>query len=268
MADSHDTFDAGWLALREPVDHRSRSTALVDLASEFGRAHGWTRGLDLGCGSGSNLRFLVPRLEGVTRWVALDHDPELLQRVAIPDSAGLETVVGDLAREGLIETRRCDLVTVSALLDLVTESWMDELARICAEGSRGALFALTYDGTVTWDDADPVSEAVRVAVNRHQTGQKGMGRALGPAAARVAAERFQAVGMTVRTESTPWRLSGPADAPLARSLVDGWTEAAVEMDPARRDAFLEWRVGRMGHLDRDGWTLTVGHVDLLALPGA
>jgi hypothetical protein len=54
-------FSAQWLDLREPVDHRSRNVELGRrLARHF---EGWRpiTVVDLGCGTGSNLRATAPR---------------------------------------------------------------------------------------------------------------------------------------------------------------------------------------------------------------
>ena len=50
-----ETFDPGWLALREPVDHRSRSSVGIPDLADWWRAKEASRVLDLGCGTGSNL---------------------------------------------------------------------------------------------------------------------------------------------------------------------------------------------------------------------
>ena len=55
-------FAAAWLALREPYDHAARSAALADrFAAAVGKA---PHLLDLGCGTGSNLRYLAARSTG------------------------------------------------------------------------------------------------------------------------------------------------------------------------------------------------------------
>ena len=55
-------FAPDWLALREPYDHAARSAALAD---RFAAAVGATPHLiDLGCGTGANLRYLAPRIAG------------------------------------------------------------------------------------------------------------------------------------------------------------------------------------------------------------
>lgn len=267
---SDDTFTPDWLALREPTDHRSRAHDLTDRLAAAGSAAGWSRVTDLGTGTGSNLRYLGPRLPWARRWTAVDHDPQVLARVSALTGMDVSTVTGDLRLAGLEAATAADLVTASALLDLVTEEWLVDLARVCA-GSAGPpaiLFALSYNGTVGWsDEGDPGDALVHDAVNRHQEGEKGMGRALGPTAAPAAAAILEEVGYAVTLAPSPWILSGASDAPLALALMDGWVEAAVEVLPERADEIRGWRSRRGEAVSQGRVTLTVGHTDLLALPG-
>ena len=57
-----ETFTADWLALREPVDHRSRADDLLNVLGTWWETAGGSRIADLGSGTGSNLRYLAPRL--------------------------------------------------------------------------------------------------------------------------------------------------------------------------------------------------------------
>lgn len=272
MAD--DRFEADWLALREPVDHRSRDEDGARMAGEEARRRGWTRAVDLGSGSGSNLRYLAPFLPGIRSWGAVDHDAGLLDRIVPPGGIDLERIHGDLAREGLEAIRGADLVTGSALLDLVSEVWLRSLVSRCAEDSAAALFALSYDGSVRWLPEEPGDRVVLGLVNRHQRRDKGLGGALGPEAATVARGLFEAAGYTVRLVRTPWQLAGAEDAALALRLLDGWAEAAREEDPDAAAGIQAWRERRSSGIR--GWgrggapesVLEVGHLDLLALPPA
>ena len=277
------TFDPAWLALREPVDHRSRAEAAMSVLGPAWRAGGWSRVVDLGSGTGSNLRYLEPRLPGTRRWTLVDHDAELLQRAAASDGAEVTRVVGDLSAAGLdaIRDSEADLVTASALLDLVSKAWLGELAAVCRTCGSAALFALTYDGAIRWRAAagdprpadDPDDALVRRSVNAHQRRDKGLGPAVGPLAGPTAETIFRAAGYRVWLLPSPWRL-GPGDAALARALVDGWEAAAVEAlqdAPAQEgaadaDRVRAWAERRRATIESGRFGLTVGHLDLLALP--
>ena len=277
------TFDPAWLALREPVDHRSRAAAAVSLLAPAWRAGGWSRVVDLGAGTGSNLRYLAPRLPGIRSWTLVDHDAALLARAAAPDGAELTRVVGDLAGEGLdaVAGSNADLVTASALLDLTSKDWLGALVAACRGSGSAALFALNYDGGIQWHAAaddprpsdDPDDALVRRSVNAHQRRDKGLGPALGPMAGLTAEIAFRAAGYRAWLLPSPWRL-GPADAALARALVDGWEAAAVEQlreatpaDAPGVDRVRAWAERRRTTIAAGRFGLTVGHVDLLALPG-
>ncbi len=278
------TFDPAWLALREPVDHRSRAAAALSLLAPAWRAGGWSRIVDLGSGTGSNLRYLAPRLPGVRSWTLVDRDAGLLERAAGPAEASVTRVVGDLATEGLDAVRESegDLVTGSALLDLVSKDWLRELAAACREAGSAALFALNYDGGLQWqaaaDDPRPVDDpddtTVRRSFNAHQRRDKGLGPALGPMAGLNAEMIFRAAGYRrVWLLPSPWRL-GPGDAELARALVGGWEAAAVEQlreaadgdAPAVVQRVRAWAQRRRATIGSGRFGLMVGHVDLLALP--
>src|SRR4051812_49734447 len=71
-------FSAEWLALREPADHHARNRALVaELRSVFA-GRDTAAIIDLGCGTGSNLRALAASLPRRQSWRLVDRDPALL----------------------------------------------------------------------------------------------------------------------------------------------------------------------------------------------
>jgi SAM-dependent methyltransferase len=266
-------FSPEWLALREPTDHRSRSTRLVSLLRDEWRARGWTRLLDLGSGTGSNVRYLAPRLPGRQEWTLIDHDADLLSRVDEPGGRhAVSRVVGDLDRDGLAAVGHTDLVTCAALLDLVTEDWLRRLVHACAAAACGAYLVLSYDGSIDWSAAgsdgpeDADDTMIREAVNDHQRRDRGPDTALGPTASAAAEALFAAAGYRTWVMPSPWRL-GPEDAELTRALIDGWEHAALDLggraDRERR--VREWATHRRETTTGE-FELTVGHQDLLALP--
>lgn len=268
MAD--DVFDAGWLALRERADHGARSRALVHALRVEGRRRGWSRLVDLGAGTGSNLRYTSARIPWAKEWVLVDHDAGLLSGVR-PPAGGIRvrTVVGDLvAAEGLVEVGGVDVVTASALLDLVSEDWLRQLRDRCASTAAATYFALSYDGTVRWrgSSAPEVDALVLDAVNEHQRGDKGVGGALGPEATAAASRLFEEAGYRVRMAPSPWTLRGRRDVMLVEALVGGWVDAAVEIRPEEERRIRAWGDEKVLGV-RDGRVrVDVGHADLLALP--
>jgi hypothetical protein len=265
-------FSADWLALREPSDARARSAALT--AAVLDRLAGVTelRILDLAAGTGANVRYLAGCLTGDRRsryWLLADNDAALLARAPmhIGPYDRVETRLVDLAgafdpaADNLCDGR--DLVTASALLDLVSERWLQALARRCRDARAAVLFALTYDGGVRCSPEESDDETVRELVNRHQRIDKGFGPALGPEASELASSAFAALGYEVQRARSDWRLA--ADVPELQSrLIDGWAEAAETIAPERAARFRDWRARRLAHVAAGQSRLTVGHEELAA----
>lgn len=262
-------FALDWLALREPADHRSRAASLVAPLNAWlqTRGHTPTQVADLGAGSGSNWRYLAPRLPTTARWRLLDHDAVLLARGGVP--ADVQTEVHDLRAAALADCiAGADLVTASALIDLCSAAWLTALAGACQASGAALLIALTIDGHTRFQPADPEDPALCAALAADEQRDKGLGPALGPKAAQFLQQQLQARGYTVICEPSDWRLNATTDASLLRTLLAGWHAAAIRQQPARSADWDAWLARRLQAVGTGACQLTVGHVDLLALPPA
>jgi hypothetical protein len=256
-----------WLALREPADTAARSEGLTRrLAGRLGDRVP-LRVVDLGAGTGANVRYLASRLPRPQHWLLVDRDPLLLEEAARTTAAAafVETRgmdLGPLDDTGIFSGRH--LVTASALLDLVSEKWLRSIAsHTCAAGAA-ALFALTYDGRFECSPAEPEDDNVRTLFNRHQTSSnKGFGVAAGPGATACAERAFAAIGYHVERENGDWILEADAR-DLQRELIAGWAAAAGEMAPEQSAAIADWSRRRFAYVDAGRSRITVGHQDLVA----
>jgi len=225
--------------------------------------------VDLGSGTGSNLRYLTPRLPPVQHWRLVDRDRALLARIRKPATWAIVASVHVQPRDLADLEANADLfkgvslVTASALLDLVSAAWIEALAERCRLSRAASLFALTYDGRIACTPADGDDEMIRDLVNRHQRTDKGFGPALGPGAADAVQQALTSRGFTVEREPSDWTLDG-SDAELQRQLIDGWAAAAIEMQPAAATTIEAWRQRRLGHVAAARSTIVVGHADLAA----
>ena len=283
-------FSADWLAMREPLDARSRSAALVwRLRNEAPR--GTRHIVDLATGTGANLRYLAPRLGGDQDWLVVDNDGALLDGVeehlfrwAAKNGLSFRRQGATLSLHGpdlvcRIRRQQTDLardaqhlnlegqwlVTASALLDLVAQTWLDALLPRCQAVGARMLFALTYDGTARFSPALPEDVRVGALLNRHQLRDKGFGPALGPGAALAARQACRRRGLQVVEARTPWHI-GRAGKALQRVLVQGWATAAVELAPDEAEMVTGWQRRRDRHIGAGISSLCVGHRDLLAWP--
>ncbi len=248
------SFSPDWLALREPADHAARSPALLD------RLERWVGGrdlrvVDLGSGTGSSWRALEPRLGG--HWTLTDLDPVLLERM--PE--GVERREVDLAVELEDVVAGTDLITGSALIDLVSAKWLDRLAAALAP-STAVYFALSYDGREHWSPVPPYEARALGAFRQHQEGDKGFGPALGPRATAHLGAALAARGWQVFVADSPWPL-GPDQRNLIEVLADGARDAVAETGTLSEAELRDWWQAR-----RRAERVEIGHLDLLALPPA
>lgn len=273
-------FDPGWLALREPADHAARNGHVAQKVRQHFAGRASLTLVDLGCGTGSNLRALAPLLPPRQHWHLIDGDAALLaaarRSLAGWADGARETGTGlHLAKDGaeISVSFECadltardlhfhdiapDLVTAAALLDLVSREWLEGLVAAAAR-RRAALYAvLTYDGRARWRPEAPLDARIVAAFNRHQRGDKGFGPALGP----IAGNTFSAVlaehGYRCWLGDSPWRL-GAGERPLAGALSASFAAAAAEIEPEMAEAFAAWARDRA-----DAGNVMIGHTDIFA----
>lgn len=259
------SFTAGWLALREPYDHVARDTGLAETLQEWAAHRAPLHVVDLGAGLGSNLRWLGPRLGGVQRWRMVEHDPSLvtLGTSVCPEATYLQADLRHDLDQVLVGP--LDVVTASALIDLVSGVWLERLVAGVAARCCALFLALTYDGSIELGPADPFDGRLVELVNRHQRRDKGFGPALGPTASVVLAGLLSRSAGEIRRAASPWLLT-PSDAALQSALVGGWAAAAAGVAPSEAPAIAGWRDRRLGWINEGRSSMRVGHEDLLWLP--
>ena len=282
-----ESFDAGWLRLREPFDHAAANRLLLNQLVALLPAR--PRLLDLGAGMGSLFRLLAPIIGRAQAWMLVDADEDLLGQafnaiaewgeeqgwtVTWPGRALLlhtprgawrvEGLVADLANAPAgLPLAHTDAVVCSALLDLVSAAWLHGIA----PALRSPFLAcLTIDGRDVWMPRDAADIVVRTGERRHQATDKGFGPALGVHAVFAATSIFAARGFQVRTAPSDWRIPRGETALLSHLLVEA-AEAARAALPLHRDAITRWETRRFRQASLARLAARIGHRDFLALPG-
>jgi hypothetical protein len=261
-------FSAQWLALREPYDRRARNAAVLDAVALAFRNQSSISVVDLACGTGSTVRAISSRLPKRQTWRLVDNDLGLLAQAAAlsqpPDLAVAARTI-DLVRDlELALDGPTDLVTTSALLDLVSQDWIDRLAVEAAARRLPVYAALTYQGRVEMTPAATLDDAVVAAVNRHQLTDKGFGPALGPEAASQAVRAFERVGYTVLQGWSDW-IFGDDDREIQSEILTGWAGAVQELGELPSDRIAQWLARRREHLAAGRSTMRIGHIDVFAM---
>ncbi|WP_353186744.1 SAM-dependent methyltransferase [Bosea sp. (in: a-proteobacteria)] len=275
-------FSPEWLALREPADHAARNPQVLAAVGAYFADKPSLSVLDLGSGSGSNLRGSYAALPERQHWTLVDHDGALLAGAreslrAWADEAreqGEELVLAKGDKTITVDTRRVDLdkdlewvlgwqpdlVTAAAFFDLASKTWIERFVAALAGPKLPLYAALTYDGRERWKPAHRADAHVLAAFKHHQHMDKGLGPAAGPEACEIMAEAFRKSGLAVSTGDSAWMLDG-GSGPLRQALAEGIAEAVRETGQLEAAAIANWLAAR-----RDAASVLIGHQDLWARP--
>lgn len=262
-------FTADWLALRERHDLTARNSSVLAAVTASLKSRPSVHVVDLACGSGSTPRALHAHLPARQHWDLVDNDPDLLT-VAADGNLGkdvtLNAVPLDLSRNFEASLgNSIDLIAISALLDLVSETWLHQFSRAVAARALPVYAALTYDGRTDLSPANQLDAAIVFAVNAHQRTDKGFGPALGPSAARAAIARFKSLGYSVVRGESDW-IIGPDDRAIQNELVEGWANAARDTGTIPGAEIASWLTRRKAAVSEGLSSIRVGHVDFFAFP--
>jgi hypothetical protein len=264
------SFSADWLALRESYDARARNPAVLAAVCGSVERCSPTRVVDLGSGLGAMQRALAPRLSSPQEWRLIDNNSELLGfagRMITPSAAlALDLRRLDLSHDledALAGT--IDLITASALLDLVSANWLDRLLSEIVRRQLPFYTTLTYDGRAEIEPVDMLDATMIAAANTHQRTDKGFGPALGPTAVRAAIARLESVQYSVVTGASDW-LIGPNDREIQMKIFAIWASAGQVIGGVSRSDMAGWLARRRDAVIAGYSSIRVGHIDFFATP--
>ena len=158
-----------------------------------------------------------------------------------------------------------DLITASALLDLVSEAWVARLVELRRHTGAALYLVLSFDGRIAWEPGDAADEEVHRLIIDHQRTDKGFGPALGSTAVERMADLLGAADGWLDIQPSDWVL-GAEDGPMQRALLEGYVVAATATAPERYAATTAWAERRRALISSRISRLRVGHLDLLLLP--
>jgi hypothetical protein len=264
-------FTADWLALREGYDLAARNPLVLDALTISLKSDAPLHIVDLACGSGSTVRALHSHLPVQQHWDLVDNDADLLAlacHLNRDKGITLNTVQLDLNRDFEAALGGAtNLVTISALLDLVSQKWLHQFLHRIADRNLPVYAALTYDGRTDLLPADSLDADIVYAVNAHQRTDKGFGPALGPSAANSAIATLGTLRYTVVKGESDW-IMRPDDRQIQSEMLAGWANAAREMGTLPGAEIAGWLTRRKNMVSEGLSSMRVGHVDFFAFPSS
>jgi SAM-dependent methyltransferase len=249
--------------------------------------------LDLGAGTGALLRWLGHFIGRAQAWTLVDADAALIERAfdTIAERAedagwgvtfpGRRTLLVHSPRgawrvEGLLADLReapdnlplhaVDAVVNTALCDLVSEAWLEEMAAACAEYRLPFYAALNVTGRERFSPPHRDDALVARGFARDQARDKGFsGTALGAKAPAAIAAAFEAHGYEVLRAPSDWIVPRTASR-MAVALSDGHANAAFRWERRNAKRIGRWMLDRAAQARDLRLGVRVGHADVLCLP--
>jgi hypothetical protein len=262
--------DPDWLAARVAADNDARAATLSTLLPQLinylidtDAPDPTVHIIDLGAGTGANQRWLAPRLPIPQRWLHLDHNPIISRAEPLP----AETVIIDAGVEALDQLlasshARRQLVTCSALLDVLTTEQIKAVCQTVIDNRVPAFFSLTVTGELTMSPTDPHDRLLLSAFNDHQ---RRAGR-VGPDASALTVDLLCAAEFALTTQQTPWRLTTDRGPAFLDQVLEERLAAAVVQEPALAATAASWLELRRTQLAAGLLRVELDHCDVLGLP--
>jgi hypothetical protein len=262
--------DPDWLAARVAADNDARAATLSTLLPQLinylidtDAPDPTVHIIDLGAGTGANQRWLAPRLLIPQRWLHLDHNPIISRAEPLP----AETVIIDAGVEALDQLlasshARRQLVTCSALLDVLTTEQIKAVCQTVIDNRVPAFFSLTVTGELTISPTHAHDRLLLSAFNDHQ---RRAGR-VGPDASAQTVDLLRAADFAVTTQQTPWRLTADSGTAFLDQVLEERLAAAVVQEPALAATAASWLELRRTQLAAGLLRVELDHCDVLGLP--
>jgi hypothetical protein len=247
--------------------------------------------LELGAGGGSLFRWLAPIIGRDQHWIWLDGDEDLLEH-GIRGTAMWARRLGYQARQSedateltvktprgtwTIETRvddlqdpsslrpieQADAVACSALLDLLSEAWLDELLR----ATRRCPFyaAISVNGADAIAPHRVEDALVWRGYHRDQVGNSRLTDPLGPDVEEVTHAICAKVGREWAVARSDWRIR-PRHRAMLRFMIGFLTNAAHDALPQHRRRVDRWKRRRHEGIEAGRLAMRIGHSDILVFP--
>lgn len=285
-------FDPQWLEARFVHDHGALNRELLGCLVGLPRQSEAWRVLDLGSGTGANVRHGADLLQGTQHWTLVDEDAALLAeaplrlaawagergwktsrssaRLEIRRPGGLivvDVVPGDIVDVlGDIEHGSLDLVTANAVFDLLPPERIEACVDALASLGLPLWATLNYEN-MTFSREMVQDRTVVEAFHEHMTRPQAHGRNAGPRAIEVMREVLRRRGYVVHVGPSDWNVANTEDV-MWTKILKFIEESVPEMlDMASQGLLLEeWLYARKTSPEFE--SVRVHHEDLLAIQQA
>ena len=282
-------FSKAWLTEREFFDNQSRSNLLIKEIKKDSRSI--NKIIDLGCGTGSFLRWCIAQKLSFSEAMLIDFDRRLINSIGmlfrrflknknytikkvntreylVTNLSSLEKSKILFLKKNIINSLdkidRYDLVSLSALSDLLSKNI---IRRLLSKTNRNKYiyFSLCFNGKIRWSPVNEFDNYVINKFNKHQIQDKGFGIALGENSIRYIESIANKNSYVYTKKDSSWKINSFNI--QGKSFQEKYLKiiltALKNDDITDKDILKLWFSKRMQSIKHIKSKLIVGHNDIL-----
>ena len=156
------------------------------------------------------------------------------------------------------------IISYSAAIDLMSKSSID----ICLNKIKheNILFlSLCFDGKVKWKLSHPYDKYIMSYFNKHQSYDKGFGKALGYKSIDYVNKKANELGYEIKIADSPWIIQNESldDIIFLKRYVSDIKKSLFHMDGIDRSMLRRWYKDKIDIITNKAIKVQVGHKDLL-----
>ena len=156
------------------------------------------------------------------------------------------------------------IISYSAAIDLMSKSSID----ICLNKIKhdNILFlSLCFDGKVKWKQSHPYDKYIMFHFNKHQSYDKGFGKALGYKSIDYVNKKANELGYKIKIADSPWIIQNESldDIIFLKRYVSDIKKSLFHMDGIDRSMLRRWYNDKIDSISNKTIKVQVGHKDLL-----
>ena len=282
-------FSRSWINMRIHYDNMARSGILTEFIEKNDLNKNYHM-IDMCTGSGSFLIWALKQGLFPDKAILVDNDINLLKSIKSnlrqnfkniyvikSNNNNLDLSISDKSQQKSnvsIVKENCDtyeikdaqphIISYSAAIDLMSKSSID----ICLKKIKheNILFlSLCFDGKVKWKPSHPYDKYIMSYFNKHQSYDKGFGKALGYKSIDYVNKKAKELGYKIKIADSPWIIQNESldDIIFLKRYVSDIKKSLFHMDGIDRSMLRRWHNDKIDSITNKSIKVQVGHKDLL-----
>ena len=284
-------FQLTWINAREKYDFLARSNLLCEYYKN--NKEGFAKIIDLGCGTGSFLRWCYYHKISFDEMLLVDHDKKLLSNFPIitkkflkqysykflkNTETSFKILKKDVSKKSNIKLKKQDvsmalsiinkynLISFSAITDILPKTFINNLFS-SIESKKAIYFSICFNGKIKWNIINEHDKYIVSQFNKHQASFKNDVYAMGSKSIKFIKNISKLKNFNSLYKDSSWVISSEKDHDqiFQKQYLKTNYNALKKDKETNNDILSHWYKFRIKNIDLHKSNLVVGHEDILVL---